>query len=65
MTNRFKVIDWIGLALWAFRAVIIALVIYGIYSKFVLNNGIQYSPAEWAAFVVSGLSQGSLYALIA
>jgi len=65
MTKRFKEIDWVGLALWAFRALIIALVIYGIVAKVVLERGTQYSSDEWATFVVSGLSQGSLYALIA
>ena len=65
MTNRRKQIDWVGLALWAFRAAIIALVVYGIFAKFILGKGTQYSTDDWVTFVVSGLSQGSLYALIA
>jgi len=65
MTNRFKELDWVGLALWAFRAAIIALVIYGIFAKLVLGRGVHYSSDDWVTFFVSGLSQGSLYALIA
>ncbi|HUS94394.1 MAG TPA: branched-chain amino acid ABC transporter permease [Patescibacteria group bacterium] len=65
MRNRFKDLDWVGIALWAFRAGIIALVIYGIIAKILLKQGTQYSATDWVTFTVSGLSQGSLYALIA
>ena len=65
MSQRFKEIDWVGIALWAFRAVIIILIIIGIVSKILLGRGVQYSTSDWVTFVISGLSQGSLYALIA
>lgn len=33
LTQRLKELDWIGLALWIFRAVIIVLVIVGTVRK--------------------------------
>jgi branched-chain amino acid transport system permease protein len=69
LTQRLNVrnrdLDWIGLALWLFRAVIIALVLYGTFAKLFLGRGTQYTGDDWIDFVASGLSQGSLYALIA
>ncbi len=65
MSQRFKDIDFIGLALWVFRALIIALVIIGIVNKIFFGAGTQYSAKDWIDFLGSGLSQGSLYALIA
>ncbi len=58
-------IDYVDIVLWLFRVVIIFLVIYGIFGKIVLGRGNDYSTADWIDFSVSGLSQGSLYALIA
>ena len=43
MTQRFSKIDWVGLALWVFRAIIIFLVIYGIIQKVVFDAGVQYT----------------------
>ena len=65
MSQRFKELDWVGLALWIFRAVIIILVIYGIVQKVFFDAGVQYSTEDWIDFLGSGLSQGALYALIA
>ena len=65
MTKRFKDLDWVGVALWVFRAVIIGLIIYGLIAKIFLGVGTTYQASDWATFLVSGLSQGSLYALIA
>ena len=65
MSHRFKDIDYIGLALWILRAVIIALVVIGIINKIFFGAGVQYSAEDWIDFLGSGLSQGSLYALIA
>lgn len=64
-SRRLKDVDWIGLVLWVFRAVIIILVIVGTVRKLFLGVGIQYSARDWFDFAVSGLSQGGLYALIA
>jgi branched-chain amino acid transport system permease protein len=65
MSQRFKDMDYIGLALWVFRAVIIALVLYGTIKKLFFGAGTQYTTKDWIDFLGSGLSQGSLYALIA
>ncbi|HSG15897.1 MAG TPA: branched-chain amino acid ABC transporter permease [Anaerolineae bacterium] len=65
MPQRLKELDWVGLALWIFRAVIIFLVILGIVRKIFFDVGVQYSTEDWIDFLGSGLSQGGLYALIA
>ena len=65
MSQRFKNIDYIGVALWVFRAIIIALVLYGTINKIFFGAGTQYTAKDWVDFLGSGLSQGSLYALIA
>lgn len=65
MSQRFKDIDFIGVFLWVFRAVIIVLVVYGTVAKLFFGVGNEYTLETWLDFFVSGLSQGSLYALIA
>jgi branched-chain amino acid transport system permease protein len=65
MSQRLRDIDWIGVILWIFRAFIILLVAIGIFNKVVRGYGTQYTIDDWVDFIGSGLSQGSLYALIA
>jgi branched-chain amino acid transport system permease protein len=65
MSQRLKNIDYIGVILWLFRALIIALVVWGTVSKIFLGVGNDYSLENWIDFFISGLAQGSLYALIA
>ncbi len=65
MPQRIKDADWIGMFLWVFRAIIIVLVLYGTVAKLFFGAGNDYSASDWIDFFVSGLSQGSLYALIA
>lgn len=65
MSQRFKEIDFISVYLWVFRAIIIALVLYGTINKLVFGVGNTYTTKTWIDFFISGLSQGSLYALIA
>ena len=65
MQQRLKKIDWIGLILWLFRAAIILLVLWGTFAKIFLGRGNDYTINDWIDFFASGLSQGSLYALIA
>ncbi len=60
--RRFNYID---LVLWFFRIGIIGIVIYGTFNKLFRGFGNSYSGGDWMDFLVSGLSQGSLYALIA
>lgn len=65
MTQRFKDLDLISIYLWIFRAIILVLVIYGTVNKLFFGVGNTYTTKIWVDFFVSGLSQGSLYALIA
>lgn len=62
MLRRFNYID---VVLWTLRIGIIALVLWGTISKLFLGVGNDYSTQNWLDFIISGLSQGSLYALIA
>ena len=62
MSKRFNYIDAVLLIL---RVGIIGIVIWGIVGKLILGVGTTYTFGNWADFFVSGLSQGSLYALIA
>lgn len=52
----------LDLYLWAFRATVLLVVIWGTIGT--LSAG-KYSSEHWIDFVVFGLSQGSVYALIA
>jgi branched-chain amino acid transport system permease protein len=65
MSQRFKDLDFISIYLWLFRAIILVLVIYGTVNKLFFGVGNTYTTKIWIDFFVSGLSQGSLYALIA
>ncbi|MFO7663978.1 MAG: branched-chain amino acid ABC transporter permease [Chloroflexota bacterium] len=65
LSQRLKDVDWISVALWIFRTVIILLVIIGTVRKLFFDVGTTYTPRDWIDFIVSGLSQGGLYALIA
>lgn len=62
MLRRFNYID---IVLWLFRIGIIGVVLWGIIGKLFLGVGNAYTTSDWLDFIVSGLSQGSLYALIA
>ena len=62
MRMKFQDIDYIGLILWILRAVILVLVVWGTISA-ILDN--PYSTRQWLDFLVFGIAQGSMYALIA
>lgn len=62
MLRRLQNIDFLGLTLWVFRAVIIILVVWGTVAT-ILDN--PYTNRQWTDFVVFGIAQGSMYALIA
>ena len=64
MRQRRRDVDWIGLVLWVFRAVIIILMIWGTVAT-VLDEDNPLSGREFLGYLVDGISQGSLYALIA
>jgi branched-chain amino acid transport system permease protein len=65
MSQRFKDIDYIGLFLWLFRASIIVIVVWGTVAKVFFGQGNAYTTGDWIDFLVAGLAQGSLFALIA
>ena len=58
-------INYIDVVLWLIRISIIGVVVWGVVGKFVLGVGNSYRAEDWIDFFVSGLSQGSLYALLA
>ncbi|MFN2149791.1 MAG: branched-chain amino acid ABC transporter permease [Anaerolineales bacterium] len=62
MRARFRNLDYITLFLWILRTGIIILVIWGTIAT-ILNN--PYSSSQWTDFIVFGIAQGSMYALIA
>ncbi|MGD2157207.1 MAG: branched-chain amino acid ABC transporter permease [Anaerolineales bacterium] len=62
MRERLQDIDYVGLILWVFRALIIVMVLWGTIAT-ILNN--PYSTRQWLDFIVFGVAQGSMYALIA
>jgi len=62
MRQRFEKIDYLDIALWVLRIALIAAVLWGTVAT-MLDN--PYSTEQWLDFLVFGLAQGSLYALIA
>ncbi len=60
--RRFQYIDWIGVVLWIFRAIIILMVIVGTIATLIEN---PYTYRQWIDFIIFGIAQGSMYALIA
>jgi branched-chain amino acid transport system permease protein len=65
MQRRLPELNYVNIFLWLFRAAIILIVLWGTFSKLVLGRGTDYTLAKWIDFFIAGLSQGSLYALIA
>ncbi len=65
MSQRLKNIDYIGIVLWLFRTAIVIVVVWGTVAKLFLGQGNDYTSTDWIDFFIAGLSQGSLYALIA
>lgn len=62
MRQRLQNLDYIGLFLWIVRALIIAVVLAGTVAT-VLDN--PYTSRQWTDFLIFGVAQGSMYALIA
>jgi branched-chain amino acid transport system permease protein len=62
MRSRFQNLDYIDLFLWLIRALIIVVVVWGTVAT-ILDN--PYSTRQWTDFLVFGIAQGSMYALIA
>ncbi len=62
MRDRLRNLDWIDLFLWIVRAAIVAVILVGTV-KTILNN--PYTLRNWEDFIIFGIAQGSMYALIA
>jgi branched-chain amino acid transport system permease protein len=62
MLGRWRDIDWIGIVLWILRAIIIVMVIWGTIATIIDN---PYTYRQWIDFIIFGIAQGSMYALIA
>ncbi len=62
MLQKLRDLSVLDAILWIFRAGIIVLVIWGTGAT-ILDN--PYTAANWIDFVIFGIAQGSLYALIA
>ena len=62
MRSRFQKLDYISIFLWIIRALIIIVVIWGTVATIIEN---PYSTRQWTDFLVFGVAQGSMYALIA
>ena len=57
--DRFS---WVGLLLWGLRIGVVVLVVWGSYNT--LSSG-RYTLDNWITLIVTGLAQGSIYALLA
>ncbi|MEM9775004.1 MAG: branched-chain amino acid ABC transporter permease [Chloroflexota bacterium] len=57
-----KRLNWVDAVLYVLRIVIIIAVIYGSYNTIMAG---KYSSEQWVGLIMSGLAQGSIYALIA
>ena len=55
-------VSWVDLILAALRIIIIVLIVVGAFNT--LTSG-KYTASTWASLTISGLAQGSIYALIA
>lgn len=55
-------VSWVDLFLWGLRIVIILLIVVGAFNT--LTSG-KYTISTWISLSISGLAQGSIYALIA
>lgn len=62
-TSRWKFrVDYSQLVVWAIGVILLILVVIGTIST--IQTG-RYTAAQWRDFVIFGLAQGSIYALIA
>jgi branched-chain amino acid transport system permease protein len=62
LRSRIRHLDWVDIALWVIRIVILGLVLWGTISA-ILHN--PYSRSQWTDIFVFGIAQGSMYAMIA
>lgn len=62
LQRRLDGVSWVDLILAALRIIIIVLIVVGAFNT--LTSG-KYTASTWASLTISGLAQGSIYALIA
>lgn len=62
LRRRLDGVSWVDLFLWGLRIVIILLIVVGAFNT--LTSG-KYTITTWISLSISGLAQGSIYALIA
>ena len=62
LRQRFESINYLDIVLWIFRLTIIVVVVWGTVATIRSN---PYTGEQWLNLVIAGLTQGSLYALIA
>lgn len=62
MKERLKSLNFIDIFLWLMRAGIIVIVLLGTI-KTIIDN--PYTSRNWLDFIIFGIAQGSMYALIA
>ncbi len=62
LQRKLDGVSWVDLILGALRIIIIVLIIWGAFNT--LRSG-KYTPSTWINLTISGLAQGSIYALIA
>ena len=60
--RRLDGVSWVDLILGALRVIIIVLIVVGAFNT--LTSG-KYTASTWVNLSISGLAQGSIYALIA
>lgn len=67
MRERFKNFDFIDAFLWLLRAGILFVVLLGTFKTISasLAGESNYSARNWVDFIIFGIAQGSMYALIA
>ncbi len=62
MTEFLERFSWVSLFLWVFRIVVILLIVVGTWNS--LSSG-KYTSEQLFSLTTAGLTQGSIYALIA
>lgn len=62
LRRRLDGVSWVDAFLWGLRIVIILLIVVGAFNT--LTSG-KYTITTWISLSISGLAQGSIYALIA
>ena len=64
LRRRLKNLDYLDVILWFLRLAVIIVVVWGTVVT-IVDNPLHLEAAHWQNLVVSGLAQGSLYALLA